>query len=32
MLTFTPINSELRNFSNNQMTTKALIINTLSGH
>ena len=28
----TSINSELRNISNDQMTAKTLIINTLSGH
>ena len=32
MLTFTPINSELRNISNDQMTANVLIINMLSGH
>ena len=32
ILTFTPINSELRKNSNDQMTAKTLIINTLSGH
>ena len=29
---FTPINTELRKISNDRMTTKMLIINTLSGH
>ena len=29
---FTPINSELRNFSNDQMTANVLIINALIGH
>ena len=32
ILTFTPINSELRKISKDQMTAKTLIINTLSGH
>ena len=32
ILTFTPINSELRKISNDQMTAKVLIINTLSSH
>ena len=32
ILTFTPINSELRKISNDQMTAKTLIINTLSSH
>ena len=32
MLTFIPINSELRNFSNDQMTANVLIINALIGH
>ena len=32
ILTFTPINSELRNISNDQMTANILIISTLSSH
>ena len=29
---FTFVNHELRNFSNDQITAKTLIINTLNGH
>ena len=32
ILTFTPINSKLRNISNDQMTANILIINALTGH
>ena len=32
MLAFTPINSELRNFSNDRMIANVLIINALIGH
>ena len=32
MLTFTPINSELRNFSNDKRTPNLLIINNLRYH
>ena len=32
MLAFTPINSELRKISNDQMTANILIINALTGH
>ena len=32
MLTFTPINSELRKIPNDQMTANILIINALTGH